>query len=231
MFNKFTYIFLQLLLQEFIQRRRKAGVESKGNGRNWNRDDISLPDHFMVVPYYNHTIKGISVQECLFGKGVFWDGPEVLPCGVFVTIYPGRIQQLKLPLKRTFDSSYTIALAEYYKKNVSLRKNFQYFLNANPEMVGDVSHLGVGHLVNSCSPMNWDPIAQLPNVVFTEIPPDDEDMEYFIVIQTIDNIQPGEQLYADYHDMLYEDSPVYVCCCTPCQQKAHDKLQQKLSLL
>jgi hypothetical protein len=121
-------------------------------------------------------------------------------------------------LLSTLDESYMVELNNLTQKRKT-KKGYALFKNPNPAITGDITAQGVGHLCNSSSPLNRIALERHPNVRYLEA--EKQDGTYVLLVQAIDDIDPDEQLLADYHsaiDARYRG--FYKCICVYCSYES-----------
>jgi hypothetical protein len=170
------------------------------------------------VPYECHTLQGVSVRDTKWGLGVFWEGYETLPAGVYFTIYSGEYFEASPQAIAAHSSQYLIELKFYTLYGTPDTENSSWYCNgeANKSVLS-----GVGQFINSSSPYNLDPVERLPNARYEEhfkfpgrdfLHLESGNPTHRLLCQTICPVIPGEEFLCDYHTLLRDTT----CQCTAC---------------
>jgi hypothetical protein len=178
-----------------------------------------LPLHLqLMVPYHTHKLEGVCVRKSKWGLGVFWDGDETLPAGVYFTIYHGKYFESTPECVSKRQSKYLLQLKFYTKFGFPEKKNSKWYCDAK---ANKSIKAGVGQFINSSSPYNWDPVDRLPNARYEEhfrLP--GKHMKslstgnpcHRVLCQTICPVSPGEEFLTDYHTYITD----FNCHCFAC---------------
>ena len=165
------------------------------------------------MPYTKMTLDGVVVESTpKWGSGLFWRGKDVLRKRTYITAYPGVRKKTNNYYKEVLDMNYIVSL-KYDTSGKKLANGNNWYIDGNPKVIGDSTEHGVGNLANSCLPLNVVVKEKYANARLVEIhdaPPTE------IVLQAITNIYPGDQILIDYHAMLTDTVPFYLCCCYFC---------------
>ena len=145
---------------------------SKMNARD-EADGMScdnVPQHHPLfgVPERWSSIPNLQVRRTMWGLGVFWVGPNIMPAGLHVTVYPGTIFMAnEQDIEDMADGRYVVFLKQHTKHNPPSKQD------PNLKWVLDGSNVscftnGIGNLINSSSPANRLQTEQLPNCRYVE---------------------------------------------------------------
>jgi hypothetical protein len=177
----------------------------------------SVPLEYDCVPYKSYTIPNVRVTPCIWGYGLFYEGSSALPAGVNVTVYNGVYSQCTPETILRSNSTYIVSLS-HYTNDYGATPGYAWYMDAANTKTYSY---GVGHYVNSSSPYNWNVNERFPNCWYVEhyketkecmLPIPGHPVDHRVLIQTICEVQPGEQLLVDYHHMLSAIS----CSCPVC---------------
>jgi hypothetical protein len=164
-----------------------------------------LPD-VNCVPYHISTIPGLQVKPSKWGNGVFWEGDSTLLKGVYVTIYSGRHRVMEAAKLNFSTSAYVLECKHLTERHPPTYSYMRRYIDGSCGR----DDFGLGQYINSSSPLNIEVLERFPNCRFVEhfldhrglfVDPQDS-FGYRVLVQTIADIEPGDELLVYYHRML-----------------------------